>query len=396
MSTNFPTSLDTLTNPTATDSVATVSHASQHANANDALEALEAKVGINNSAVTTSHDYKLSAVTTTAKAVSTDGNQSIAGTKTFSDAGGVVATSPKIITGINDTNGNELLKVTATSSAVNEVTLANGATGANPNLSATGDDANIGLDITPKGTGSVNIRGNSTQAGTVKFYEDTDDGSNFSAFRGSARSGDITYLLPNADPTSGQFLTATAPSSNISTLSWGSPSGATMVSYLPQPLFGLYTVGSEGGMSATVAYVGAFNLPAAITVNKISFNVSSHTTNGVMRVGVYSEDGQTKEIDVTSGTITGTGVVTVSVSAVTLSTGNHYIAMVGDGTVNVSISTFIPSASGEISWSQGGVSSEPIYSGTVSTTGGNLPSTITPGSISVATTKEQMIVRLDN
>lgn len=70
MSTNFPGSLDTLTNPQSTDSVATVSHAAQHANANDAIEALQAKVGADNSAVTTSHDYKLSAVTGSDKAAS--------------------------------------------------------------------------------------------------------------------------------------------------------------------------------------------------------------------------------------------------------------------------------------------------------------------------------------
>ena len=45
-------------------------------------------------------------------------------------------TTPKVVTGINDTNGAELIKVTATSSAVNEVTLANAATGNNPALSA--------------------------------------------------------------------------------------------------------------------------------------------------------------------------------------------------------------------------------------------------------------------
>lgn len=44
--TNFPTSLDALTNPSGTDSVATVSHSGQHSNANDAIEALEAKLGI--------------------------------------------------------------------------------------------------------------------------------------------------------------------------------------------------------------------------------------------------------------------------------------------------------------------------------------------------------------
>jgi len=43
---SYPTSLDSLTNPSGTDSVATVSHSSQHSNANDAIEALEAKLGI--------------------------------------------------------------------------------------------------------------------------------------------------------------------------------------------------------------------------------------------------------------------------------------------------------------------------------------------------------------
>jgi hypothetical protein len=43
--TSYPGALDSLTNPGATDSVAVVSHSSQHANANDAIEAIEAKVG---------------------------------------------------------------------------------------------------------------------------------------------------------------------------------------------------------------------------------------------------------------------------------------------------------------------------------------------------------------
>lgn len=60
MSINYPTSLDSLTNPTGTDTTTAVDHASQHSNANDAIEALEAKVGVNSSAVTTSLDYKVS------------------------------------------------------------------------------------------------------------------------------------------------------------------------------------------------------------------------------------------------------------------------------------------------------------------------------------------------
>jgi hypothetical protein len=59
MATNFPGSLDSLTNPSSGDTLASPSHSSQHANANDAIEALQAKVGVNGSAVTTSIDYKL-------------------------------------------------------------------------------------------------------------------------------------------------------------------------------------------------------------------------------------------------------------------------------------------------------------------------------------------------
>jgi len=59
MAINFPTSLDSLTNPLGTDSVQAVSHAAQHADTNDAIEALEAKVGADNSTVTTSLDYRI-------------------------------------------------------------------------------------------------------------------------------------------------------------------------------------------------------------------------------------------------------------------------------------------------------------------------------------------------
>lgn len=62
MATNFPTSLDALTNPLTTDKLNNPSHAAQHTNVNDAVEALQAKVGVNSSAVTTTLDYKVTQV----------------------------------------------------------------------------------------------------------------------------------------------------------------------------------------------------------------------------------------------------------------------------------------------------------------------------------------------
>jgi hypothetical protein len=83
--------------------------------------------------------------------------------------------------GMLDVNGQsigdgtlELVKFAETASAVNEITVTNSATGNAPELSATGDDTNIDLKLTPKGTGKLNLDG-------IKF--------------------------PNADGSSGQALT---------------------------------------------------------------------------------------------------------------------------------------------------------------------------------------------
>ena len=64
-------------------------------------------------------------------------------------------TSPIIGTSILDTNSNQLALLTATSSAVNEITIANAATGNNPTIQASGDDSNIGIALKTKGTGVI-------------------------------------------------------------------------------------------------------------------------------------------------------------------------------------------------------------------------------------------------
>jgi hypothetical protein len=58
--TTFPATLDTFTDPQPTDQTsANGGHAAQHANANDAIAALETKVGITTSLDTTSFDYRI-------------------------------------------------------------------------------------------------------------------------------------------------------------------------------------------------------------------------------------------------------------------------------------------------------------------------------------------------
>jgi hypothetical protein len=95
-----------------------------------------------------------------------DGDVTLTGTQTLTNK---TLTSPKIGTSILDTNGNELALLTATGSAVNEITLANGATGNNPTITASGGDTNIGLALQTKGTGVIQAEDSGGNVSAVKI-----------------------------------------------------------------------------------------------------------------------------------------------------------------------------------------------------------------------------------
>ncbi len=79
MSTNFPVSVDTsVTLPAEGAAVPlATNHVTAHQNLQDAVEAIEAKIGVDSSAVTTSHDYKLGEILTTDKAVGKTATQTL-------------------------------------------------------------------------------------------------------------------------------------------------------------------------------------------------------------------------------------------------------------------------------------------------------------------------------
>ena len=52
----------------------------------------------------------------------------------------------------------------------------------------------------------VGVGGNSTAAGAIRIYEDTDNGTHYSGFTVGNLTESVTYQLPNADGTSGQAL----------------------------------------------------------------------------------------------------------------------------------------------------------------------------------------------
>ena len=62
MASSFPQNLDSITNPNPNDPLSSPSHSEQHINANDAIEALQAKVGVDGSENVNSLDYKVSGI----------------------------------------------------------------------------------------------------------------------------------------------------------------------------------------------------------------------------------------------------------------------------------------------------------------------------------------------
>ena len=128
------------------------------------------------------------------------GDVTLTGTQTLTNK---TLTSPKIGTSILDTNGNELFKLTATSSATNELTIANAANGSAPTISATGSsDSNVNINIAPKGTGEIVVGTGSgdatiTSSGAHNLILDTNSGTNSGTITITDGANGNIILAPN-------------------------------------------------------------------------------------------------------------------------------------------------------------------------------------------------------
>jgi len=224
------------------------------------------------------------------------GDVTLTGTQTLTNK---TLTSPKIGTSILDTNGNELALLTATSSAVNEITLANAATGNGPVISSTGE-TNVDLNLNPKGTGvlksgtaAVKIAGKETiWVPAAAMYGPTTNPADGAQVETTAGRPDLKVFDFDASTKQyTQFTIAMPKSWNEGTLTYQvywSPSTTNT----GNAIFGLQGVACADGDTIDVAYGTAIEVTDAgigtVEDQQISSESSAMTVAGSPAAGEQS------------------------------------------------------------------------------------------------------------
>lgn len=156
----------------------------------------------------------------------------------------------------------------------------------------------------------------------------------------------------------------------------------------------LYSETQFATSNSTRFYAGQIVVPVAIVVNKLSFVVTAFGSGaGTIKVALFSEDGQTQIFSITTASISGTGIVSTAVSAVTVNPGVYYLGFVSSN-ADITLGTWNFSNGTTFSALQI-VSGEPYLGMYTACTANTVPTTITPGS-GTAGSNTLMAARFDN
>ena len=138
------------------------------------------------------------------------------GTTSVVLSGSPTITTP-VIAQINDSNSNATLKLLSIASAVNQISIENGATGNPPHIYSTGSDTNIGLHIQAKGTGYVNVQGSVDATKRLAFNPDNASTTGTYTLLQTSQTASRTITLPDAtDTLVGKATTDTFTNKSIS------------------------------------------------------------------------------------------------------------------------------------------------------------------------------------
>ena len=203
------------------------------------------------------------------------------GVTTSTGTGAVVLnSSPSLTTPqigqINDTNGNGILGLSPTTSAVDYVTVKNGiGVGVPLHVYADGASTNIGLHIQPKGSGLVTISDGTDFNKGIRFRSSGSAASAVTLLDAVATAGrvvtlpDATTTLVGRDTTDTLTnKTLTAPV--LTTPVLGTPtSGDFSTGTFTWPTFNQNTTGTAAGLSATLAVGSGGTGATSLTANNV-------------------------------------------------------------------------------------------------------------------------------
>ncbi len=128
--------------------------------------------------------------------------------------------------------------------------------------------------------------------------------------------------------------------------------------------------------SNTTMVVGLVIVPFDIIVSSLKFNVTAAGTTGTLGIALFSNDGQTRVFNITTASISGSGVKTEALGTpVFVKRGAYYIAMNPDSTADITVTTW---TTGADPWDEAASAGLNEISGTVTVTASTIPANFDP------------------
>jgi len=249
---------------------------------------------------------------------------------------------------IGDESGNEQIIFQTTGSAVNQFDVTNAASGSGPQLSATGSDSNIDLNILPKGTGHVTVVGN-TNSGTIQF--NCESNSHGQIIRAQPHSASATNIM---------LLPEGADSTLVSLVSADTLTNKTLTA--PKIADGGFIADANGNQLIVFQTTGSAVNELEITNNAAGSNPILAATGGDTNIGIALTPKGTGEIVIGAanlnyaGTaVTSTGAELNLVDGITAGTVSASLAVIADsnkdisGFRNVTLTGEVDAATGDFS-----------------------------------------------